>query len=290
MLNSEGPHGARPVPVTLAMGLAQMPARGRDIVENTRRIVSVLESHRGTDIIAFPELFLTGYETGDLDQLALTLEAEPIQRIAAACSRTGTAAVFGFVEAGPGGVYNSVAAIDEQGDVVGVYRKVNLFGAEAGAFLRGETHMIMRLAGVDVGILNCFDIEFPEPARALALAGAELLLSIAANMHPYFADHELAARARALDNRLPHAYVNAIGAAGGLRFVGGSRIIDRCGRSMCEAADDDGMLLGRVIVGEPLPPEVDYLEQVRHGTSVQIVRSAVSLPVPCSPANALDPG
>jgi predicted amidohydrolase len=89
----------------------------------------------------------------------------------------------------------------------------------------------------------CFDMEFPECARALALAGADLLVTASANMAPFYADHLLASRARALDNRLAHLYVNRVGAEAGLRFVGGSRAIASDGTVLADAGEDDERLL-----------------------------------------------
>ncbi len=93
-----------------------------------------------------------------------------------------------------------------------VYRKANLFGAaERSAFVEGGELVVADVGGHRLGLLICFDVEFPETARALAAAGAKLLVTIAANMEPYGPDHALAARARALDNRRPHVYVNRTG-------------------------------------------------------------------------------
>ena len=94
---------------------------------------------------------------------------------------------------------------------------------------------VVRLAGLDVGPLICFDIEFPEPARALVAAGAELLVTASANMEPFGPDHERATRQRAFENGLPHLYTNGVGAIGGLQLVGGSRSVDASGAVLAEA-------------------------------------------------------
>ena len=57
----------------------------------------------------------------------------------------------------------------------------------------------------------CFDVEFPEVARSLAKAGANLLVTVSANMDPFGRDHDVFATARALENGVPHLYVNQVG-------------------------------------------------------------------------------
>jgi (R)-amidase len=91
--------------------------------------------------------------------------------------------------------------------------------------------------------LICYDIEFPEPARELAAAGAELLVTASANMAPFGPDHERATRERALENRLPHLYTNGVGAIGGLRLVGGSRSVDAAGTVLADAGFAEENLL-----------------------------------------------
>jgi predicted amidohydrolase len=152
---------------------------------------------------------------------------------------------------------------------VAVYRKTQLFGAEQGVFRPGDALRIVRLGGVEVGPLICFDIEFPEPARQLARAGAELLVTASANMAPFGADHELATRARALENRIPHLYANAVGASGDLRLIGRSRSIDAGGVVLAEAAsDEETLLVVPVGTAGANDERVDYLRHLPHDLKV----------------------
>ena len=114
---------------------------------------------------------------------------------------------------------------------------------------------------VAVAPLVCFDIEFPEPARAVAVAGAELLVTVSANMEPYEGEHELATRARALDNRLPHVYVNAVGELGGNRFVGGSRSVGAGCEVLAQAGAAEELLVAEV-GRAAAASDVDYLRRL----------------------------
>jgi predicted amidohydrolase len=240
--------------------------------------VRALAERPDADLAIFPELFLGGYTIDRIDELALAADAPPLQVIADAAAATRTAVIVGFAERRPEGFANALACIDARGGLEGVYRKTHLFGREAEAFVAGDEQLVVPLAGVLVGPLVCFDAEFPEPARAVARAGAELLVTASANMAPYWADHRLATRARALDNRLPHLYVNRVGSESGHRFVGGSRSVAPDGSVAVEASEEhEEMLVVTVGRSDRPEPTVDYL---RHTRGELPVRS----PVPSSPS------
>ncbi len=224
--------------------LAQLASVPGQTQANAGRAVEILASHPNVEMAVFPELFLGGYNLSLVPQSARTPDCRELHSIAAAAATASTAVVVGFAErAEDGSFFNSVACIDRDGSLAGVYRKRRLFGAEPDVFQAGDEQRVVRLTGLDVGPLICFDVEFPEPARELAAAGAELLVTASANMTPFGPDHEVATRARALENRLPHLYTNGVGAIGGLQLVGGSRSVDASGVVLAEAGADEEALL-----------------------------------------------
>ncbi len=85
----------------------------------------------------------------------------------------------------------------------------------------------------------CFDVEFPEVARSLALAGADLLVTISANMDPFGRDHDVFVTARALENGLPHLYVNQVGRGEAFTFAGGTMAVSADGDRLAEAGGCD---------------------------------------------------
>jgi predicted amidohydrolase len=169
----------------------------------------------------------------------------------------------GFAELLPdGSVANSAACIDRDGTLAGVYRKTQLFAAERKVFWPGDKLRVVRLAGLPVAPLICFDVEFPEPVRALALAGAELLVTASANMEPYGDDHEVATRARSLENHLPHLYSNAVGIVRSHRFVGRSRSVGAAGEVLAQAGSGEELLVAPVGPAGAACEHVDYLRQL----------------------------
>ena len=121
-----------------------------------------------------------------------------------------------------------------------VYDKTHLFDRERTVFTPGAAlEPPFAWGGVRFGVLCCFDIEFPEPARTLALRGAQCLLVPSANMEPWGEHHRAYVRSRALENHAFVAYANAVGAASGYVFEGGSCLVDPLGRVLCDAGRDE---------------------------------------------------
>jgi predicted amidohydrolase len=254
--------------------LAQLcPAPG-DMDANAARAAELIAAHPEADLAVFPELFLSGYDLRQVRERALDPHAPALDAVRRAAADAGTAVVAGFVERAGDEIYNSVALVDESGALAGVYRKVALFGREADVFTRGDRLVVVQLAGRRIGPLVCFDVEFPELARQLGAAGAELLVTASANMEPYYDDHELATRARALDNRLPHVYVNRVGGEGRLRFVGGSRVIASDGSVQLQCArHGEHVQVVAVDAGRATDDPVHYLAQVPERLPVALIDS-----------------
>lgn len=189
----------------------------------------------GASLLLLPELFLTGYNIGDrVHALAEPLDGPSLSRARTLARQHGVALAFGFAERAPDGVYNSAALIDAQGELLGSYRKTHLFGPEEKRLFRpGSGWLTADIGSWRVGCLICFDVEFPEAVRALALAGVELVLVPTANSPPYFGVTEFLVRARAYENHCYVAYVNRIGEEAGLSFYGES----------CVAGPDGGFLV-----------------------------------------------
>ena len=177
--------------------------------------------------------------------------------------------IIGFAERGEDGFGNSAACIDEAGRLVAIYRKTLLFGAEAEVFTAGTEFLVVSLAGRKVAPLICFDIEFPEPARRVAQAGAELITTISANFEPFAIDHAIPALSRAMENRLPHLYSNMVGSGEGFEFVGGSRSMSPLGEVLYQApADREDVAIVPVADRTGVDERADYLPLLREMPAV----------------------
>jgi predicted amidohydrolase len=251
--------------------LGQLDSRPGAPLENARRAAEAIDEHPNAALAVFPELYLNGYDPSRAAGSAIAPGDPALAALAAAARAERTAIVTGFVErAADGTLFNSAACFTADGELAGVYRKTHLFGAEEQAtFAPGTELPIVDLAGRRVAPLICFDVELPEPARTAARTGADLLVTVSANMDPFGADHELATRARALDNRLVHVYVNRAGTEAGRTFAGGSQVIGADGQVLAVAGRDEAVLAVALPEHVAPDPDVDYLRHVRDGLPVR---------------------
>ncbi len=254
------------MPATVNITLAQLKPRLRETEANLETMRRIVAEHPEADLVVFPELFLSGYTLTHIDELAIHLDGPELKSIADIARESSTALIFGAPERRSGGVANSAFCVDEEGTLVGVYRKVQLYGGEeSDAFVAGDELIVVELCGAKMGIMICFDVEFPEVARALARAGAELLVTISANMEPFGNDHAVFVAARALENGLPHAYVNQVGQGEkNLTFVGGSTVVSPDGEIYTQGGtSDDAILSVRLLLPAKSSLREDYLSELR---------------------------
>ncbi|WP_328316413.1 carbon-nitrogen hydrolase family protein [Streptomyces sp. NBC_00388] len=209
----------------LRTALLQSSGRPGDVAEN----LAVLEeaagraAASGAGLLACPELFLTGYAIGDdLPRLAEPADGPGAQAVAEIAVRHGIAVLYGYPEQHGGVLYNAAQLIGADGTSLANYRKTHLFGCfEQKWFTPGDTPVVQAgLGGLRIGIMICYDVEFPENVRAHALAGTDLLLVPTAQMHPFQFVAESLVPVRAFENQLYIAYVNRTGAEGDFEFVG----------------------------------------------------------------------
>ena len=223
------------------LALAQMNPTVGDIDGNTARIIEYVERAQecGADLVAFPELAITGYPPEDLLFKTSFLQANEaaMQRVVAAAQ--DIAVVVGYVEVGDsatGADIANAAAVGYNGKLIDSYRKMYLpnYGVfdEDRYFRRGTDCPVYRINGVGVGVNICEDIWYPVgPIAVQREAGAELIVNI--NGSPFHAGkaayREKMIGTRAADNGLFVAYLNMVGGQDELVFDGASLVCDMTG-------------------------------------------------------------
>jgi predicted amidohydrolase len=240
--------------------------RPREVPANVARATEVVAESATSDLVVLPELFLSGYQLEDVEPLAIDLDGPEVGELRAAAREASAGLVVGAAERTAAGVANSAICIDRTGELAGVYRKTHLFGAESEVYVPGDSLSTVALDGRAVGVMICFDMEFPEVARTLAAQSADLLVTISANSPPFELDHDLFARTRALENGLPHVYVNRVGREDDLEFCGGSLALDPDAGVLAEAGPESERVL-TAEVGDPgrRDARTRYRELLREG-------------------------
>jgi 5-aminopentanamidase len=139
-----------------------------------------------------------------------------------------------------------VQLIDAHGQRLCNYRKTHLFGdLDHGMFSAGgDDFPVVELNGWKLGMLICYDLEFPENTRRLALAGAELILVPTANMVPFDFVADVTVRARAFENQCYVAYANYCGHEGDIHYCGQSSIAAPDGQRIAQAGLDEALIIG----------------------------------------------
>jgi predicted amidohydrolase len=199
----------------MRVALCQIPVSSRPEVNSGRvRDALVQAAEQGADLAVFPEATQVRFGS-DLRAAAEPLDGPFCAGLAAMAKQTGVALVAGVFEPAPDGrVYNTAVAYDGTGELAASYRKLHLFDAfgqrESDLVAPGSAPVICTLAGMRTGLAICYDVRFGELSRALAVAGAELLVLPAAWAAGLFKEEHWVTlvRARAIENTM---WVAAVG-------------------------------------------------------------------------------
>ncbi|MCQ6556469.1 carbon-nitrogen hydrolase family protein [Streptomyces sp. C10-9-1] len=235
----------------LRTALLQSSGRPGDVAANLKVLdeAAARAAEAGAGLLVCPELFLTGYAIGDaVPRLAEPADGPGAAAVAEIAVRHGLAVHYGYPERSGELVHNSAQLIGPDGTRLANYRKTHLFGCfEQEHFTPGDRPVVQaELDGVRVGLLICYDVEFPENVRAHALAGTDLLLVPTAQMHPFQFVAESVIPVRAFENQMYLAYVNRTGPEGEFEFVGLSSLAGPDGTVRARAGRGEELVVGEV--------------------------------------------
>jgi 5-aminopentanamidase len=228
------------MPYKMRAGFFQFAPVFGDVERNLKTVIKKLERVKA-DLVVLPELFTTGYQFISRREVAGLSEAIPAgrtTRLLAELARDRSLwLVAGLSERDGARLYNSAVLLGPKG-YVATYRKVHLFDEEKRWFSPGKRGFrVYSIGKVRLGIMICFDWFFPEAARSLALAGADIIAHPANLILPYCPDAMIT---RCIENRVFAITANRIGSEkrGGrkqLTYIGRSEIIDPSGKIRARA-------------------------------------------------------
>ncbi|MFL6238608.1 MAG: carbon-nitrogen hydrolase family protein [Actinomycetes bacterium] len=227
-----------------------------DKADNLERLRAQVKAAaaEGAELVVTPEASMHGFgkPTDPLAPIAETIDGPFVSGLAGAAREHGVAVVAGMFELVPGDsahAYNTVVAVGADGSLLGRYRKLHLFDAlgwvESDRLARSPVEPLTFASGdFTVGVITCYDLRFPELARALVDKGATMLVVPAAWVAgPHKVEHWLALlTARAIENTL---YVVAAG-QGPPEYSGNSAVIDPFGVVVARLEDDQANVVADV--------------------------------------------
>jgi predicted amidohydrolase len=235
------------------------PLTAASVAANLARCVTYVErcvEATGADLVVLPETATTGFTPGVPAAALYDLVSEvpgpvtaPVQEAAA---RLGVHVVLGTYERGlpAGTVHNAAVLIGPSGDVLGTYRKTHLFCGEevcdGGWVTPGDRAVVVDTALGKIGLIICFDGDYPELSRIEAVLGAEVIVRPSALLRS--ADiWELTTRARAYDNHVFLVAANATGTdPAGVIYFGNSLIVTPIAEVVARAASHEGWVSARL--------------------------------------------
>ncbi|AZR72681.1 nitrilase [Anoxybacter fermentans] len=254
----------------------QIAIKPNDVEANLEKIVKWIDKavyEYEAELIVFAETITTGFTPNmsaeELWDLVDTIPGRLTGPVAEAAKKHGVYVVLPTYERGPsrGIVYNSAALIGPEGEIVGVYRKTHPFPTErkaAGGWCTpGTSAEVYETKLGKIGMIICYDGDFPELCRLLAVKGAEVIVRPSALLRSYEI-WEMTNMARAYDNHVYMIGVNSIGPdAGGNYYFGHSMIVSPIAQKLALARGTEE------IIAVKLNP--DPLKYISYGTKSPMI-------------------
>eukprot|EP01118_Nematostelium_gracile_P012615 TRINITY_DN4637_c0_g1_i1.p1 TRINITY_DN4637_c0_g1~~TRINITY_DN4637_c0_g1_i1.p1 ORF type:complete len:270 (-),score=38.32 TRINITY_DN4637_c0_g1_i1:3-812(-) len=251
----------------MILGCFQGKGFGADRDNNHRLIeqVSRQAAKQGVNLVVFPELITCGYGNGEeMLRLSEDPDGPTFEKISHLCKELSIAMAVCYPEKSTGAnkCYNSVMIVDKSGKRLSNYRKTHLYvknAFENDYLIPGENlPPIVEIEGMKVASIICFDVEFPEVVRDLALKGAQVVVVPTANTTEWI--NTMMVPTRAYENHLFIGYVNRSGLENGLHWCGKSSIVAPNGHFLAIAGNHtDELLIARIDPSEP-----QYKDHVEH--------------------------
>jgi predicted amidohydrolase len=230
-------------------------ASSQDKAANRESVVRLIGEAAAAqpDLVVLPEAVMADFATdgGSVGELAEPLDGEFVAALQKAAREHRTAVVAGMFETSFDAArpHNTLLAVGADGALLGAYRKIHLYDAfgyrESDQLTPGDVEpVVVKVAGLRLGLMTCYDLRFPELSRALVDAGAEVLVVPAAWVRgPLKEKHwETLLTARAIENT---CYV-AAAAQNGRKYSGLSQVIDPQGVPIAALGAEDGIAVATI--------------------------------------------
>ena len=237
----------------MKIAVAQIKCSLGDVSANIDQIASLSQKakEKGSDVIVFPEMVDTGYEMSIIREKASSWDEAPFQSIQKIAAENGIHIICGISEKEGDNIFNSIAAFNPNGELLGKYRKAHLAAYppldEDSCISPGNSLEIIQIGDMKWGLMICYDLRFPEMSRSLVLKGAEVLVLCSAWPFPRVTHWKTLTCARAIENQVYFIAANRVGTDGMVTFCGSSCIADPYGVIVASAAEDrEALIVGEI--------------------------------------------
>ena len=234
----------------MRIAIYQCEPRPAQVDRNLERLARITKhaSMEGVALLVCPEMYLTGYNIGidAVRQLAEPSDGASAHAVAEMTRENSVAIVYGYPERGSeDAIFNSAQLFNAKGTPLANYRKTHLFGdLDNSMFCASDADsVVVELCGWQVGMLICYDVEFPENTRNLALRGTDLIVAPTANMVPFEVVANTIVPARAYENQVYVAYANYCGHENGLEYCGLSCVAAPDGSDAARAGRKEELII-----------------------------------------------
>lgn len=238
----------------LIVAAVQMNTKWMDYKENLsymKDAITRAKDEQNADLVVFPELSSIGYirernrQFGrDYIKSAERIPGHFSSGLAEHAKKCGVHVITGMTELHPeipGTLYNTAILINPQGEIAGKHQKVHIPGYEKHYFIPASNANVFKTDIGNIGMAICYDNQFPEITRVLALKGAEVLVMLW-NMPDFSNPPELLyyiTGTRAAENRMFTVSCNRVGKDGEISFFGHSAISDPVGNLLAKAEREE---------------------------------------------------
>jgi beta-ureidopropionase len=275
----------------------QIAVTPNDVQANIDKSVTWLEkavNEYAAELVVFPETvttsFVTELEVGELWDLVDEVPGHTTRDIQAAARSLGVHVVWPTYRRGPerGIVYNSAILIGPDGEIIGIYDKTHPFPLErrdcGGWVTLGDRADVFKTALGDIGMIICYDGDFPELSRLLAVKGAEIIVRPSALLRSFDIWY-ITNAARAYDNHVYVVATNAVGPdAGGSYYFGHSMIVTPIAWRLAQARGGEEIIAAKldpdplryVTWGSKSPQVFDHLQDRNLELYEEIIKEARS--------------
>lgn len=230
----------------MKVALIQMKVVEKNKEANVRHGLDLLRGiDRAVDVAILPEMWTTGYSIGRLSEQAEKLDGDVAKQVAAIAKEKNMYIVAGSMASEIGDkFYNTTLVFSPAGELLDSYSKVHLFSLfnEQDIVSAGSERKVLDIAGIPSGLAICYDLRFPEFARAMALDGAKVLFLPAEWPSVRGYAWELLNKASAAFNQLYICAVNCAGEFKGQEFYGHSMVVSPMGEVLAVAGKGEEIL------------------------------------------------